>query len=484
MQFKSSSSDLQTVVADLLAVACNEDDLATALAPLGADLAADLLAAAKDEEFSGKIGSALMLPTYGRLKAARLLLVGVGKGPAGSDAIRRAGGQTGTAARRKGAETVAMAIGALDADAATALVEGFTAGNYRFDRYKPASERKAVATSVLLLDGADAGGLARGAAIAAGVQLARDLVNAPAADIYPETLAQAAADLAGDAQGLSVEVWDAEKIRAAGMGGISAVGQASDRPARFVHMVYRPAGAAKAKLCLVGKGVTFDSGGLSIKPSDGMQTMRCDMGGAASVIGAMRAIRDLRPDVEVHGIFGAVENMINGRAYKLGDILTFYNGKTAEIHNTDAEGRLVLADCLAYASKLGMDAIVDMATLTGACVVALGPHYSGLFSRDDALAASLLQAADAAGDGLWRLPMPEHYKDMIKAEWAAMKNVGGREGGAITAALFLNEFVEGTPWAHCDIAGPAFLDKPHQHMVSGGSGAPVATLVRWVLARG
>jgi leucyl aminopeptidase len=212
-----------------------------------------------------------------------------------------------------------------------------------------------------------------------------------------------------------------------------------------------------------------------------MMTMRCDMGGSAVVIGVLRAIASLRPDVEVHGIVGAVENMCGANSFKLGDILKIRNGKTVEVHNTDAEGRLVLADCLSYASELKPDTIIDFATLTGACVVALGEYYTGLFTNDDDLAAQLLSQADDAGEGLWRLPLPEFYKAKLKAEWGDIKNLGGRPAGATTAALFLSEFVEeGIPWAHCDVAGPTFLDKPFRDFATGGTGAMVSTITQWL----
>jgi leucyl aminopeptidase len=231
------------------------------------------------------------------------------------------------------------------------------------------------------------------------------------------------------------------EIQARGMGGIVGVGQGSARKPRFVHLRYEPAGGAKAHVALVGKGVTFDSGGLSIKPSDGMLTMRCDMAGAAAVIGTMKAIAATRPNVRVDVIFGAVENMPSSNAYKLGDILTMYSGKRVEIHNTDAEGRLVLADCLHYASELKPDVVVDLATLTGAAVVALGDWYSALYSREESTAAGLLAAADRSGEGAWRMPLPDLYRDKIKAEWGETKNTGGRAAGSITAALFLSDFV-------------------------------------------
>jgi leucyl aminopeptidase len=291
-------------------------------------------------------------------------------------------------------------------------------------------------------------------------------------------MAERAHSLASDQ--LTVEIWDEARIRDAGMGGIIGVGQGSTRPPCLIHCHYRPSGTPRRTIALVGKGVTFDSGGLSIKPSSGMLTMRCDMAGGATVLGVMRAIRDIQPDVEVHGIVGAVENMTGGDAMKLGDILHMHNGKTVEVHNTDAEGRLVLADCLSFASSLGVDQVVDIATLTGAVVVALGEDFTGLFTGDEEIASGLLESAETTGEGLWRLPLHQAYKKKLKAEWADLKNLGDRWGGSITAALFLSEFVDGPQWAHLDIAGPAFHERKHGHFASGATGTMVSTLTDWV----
>ena len=246
------------------------------------------------------------------------------------------------------------------------------------------------------------------------------------------------------------------------------------------NLHYKPTGTPRKKIAIVGKGVTFDAGGLSLKSSAGMQTMRCDMAGSGSVLGAFRSLKDIKPDVEVHGLIGAVENMCAANSYKLGDILKMYSGKTVEVHNTDAEGRLVLADCLAYGSKLGVDAMVDLATLTGACVVALGNYYTALFTNSESISSELQDAANNCGEGMWRLPLPDFYKPMLKAEWGDIKNVGGRAAGSIPAALFLSEFVTDTEWAHLDIAGSAFYDNTFQHFVPGATGSMVETLCDWI----
>lgn len=469
-------ADLST---DLLAIGVRQDAVADTLSSVLGDAGAAFAEAAAQDEFTGKLGSKAVYPAMGAGGARRVALLGLGA-DADADAIRRAAGQAGTVARDKKAGSVALVLGDLDAVATGAAVEGFAAGNYRYDRYKLEADRKPAAEQLVFVGKADDRILHHGVAVAAGQSFARDLVNAPAADIYPESLAQEALALADDR--ITVDVWDEDRIRAAGMGGIIAVGQGSERRPRLIHVHYKPEGEAKRKIGLVGKGVTFDAGGLSIKPSAGMMTMRCDMGGGATVLGVMRAIKDIRPDVEVHGFVGAVENMVSGGSYKLGDILTMYNGKTVEVHNTDAEGRLVLADCLHLACQQGLDALVDIATLTGAAVVALGDHYTALYSNDEPLAESLLGRAASAGEGLWRMPLPDFYKEMLKAEWGHIKNVGGRPAGSITAALFLSEFVDGPAWAHLDIAGPAFLDKPKRHFAQGGTGAMVPTLTRWVCA--
>ncbi len=478
MRFAFASDSLASRTTDVLVVGVALNGLPAALAGFG-EFAPRLEALARDEDFTGKAGSSLSAPTYGNAAAPRVLLVGLG-GATPND-LRAAAGLAGFQARARGARNVSFAAPAVTVTGrdVRAMAEAFAEGNYRFDKYKSETSRKAAAESFTFVGIAeDADAIARAEALIGGQALARDLVNEPAAEIYPETLAQIAQDLAGDR--VDVTVLDEVAIRDRGMGGITAVGQGSTRKPRLVHMTYTPAGAPKGHLALVGKGVTFDSGGLSLKPSDGMLTMRCDMAGAAAVIGAMKAVAALQPQVKVTAVFGAVENMPSGDSYKLGDILKMYNGKRVEIHNTDAEGRLVLADCLSYVSELRPDAVVDLATLTGAAVIALGDWYSAVYTRSDELAAGLSGAATDAGEGVWRMPLPDLYRDKLKAEWGDLKNVGGRAGGSITAALFLSDFVTVEKWAHVDIAGPAFLDSTLMHYAAGGTGTMVRTLARWI----
>jgi leucyl aminopeptidase len=476
MRVAFASSSLAQTQADLLVIGVPADKVAGTLAGLG-DFAAPLTAVAADEEFTGKPGSTLGAPTYGRISATRVLLVGIGAGTLAD--VRAAAGSAGKEGRARGAKTIALAfpdstVGSAELRAA---IEAFAEGNYKFDKYKSTGKKPAAESVVFVGLQEDTAAVARSLALVSGQELARDLVNEPADEIYPESLAAVAKGLESDT--VSVLVLDETAIREKGMGGIYGVGKGSARPPRFIHMTYTPKGESKGHIAFVGKGVTFDSGGLSLKPSEGMMTMRCDMAGAAAVIGAMKAIAALAPAVKVTAIVGAVENMPSGTSYKLGDILKMYNGKNVEIHNTDAEGRLVLADCLSYATELQPDALVDLATLTGAAVVALGDWYSALYTRSDTLAGTLTARAGEAGEGVWRMPLPDLYKDKIKAEYGDIKNVGGRAGGSITAALFLAEFTTLENWAHIDIAGPAFLDAALMHYAPGGTGTMVRTLARW-----
>jgi leucyl aminopeptidase len=327
--------------------------------------------------------------------------------------------------------------------------------------------------------GINSADLSWGKEVGQAMLLVRELVNLPANIIYPETFVARAAEVAV-ASGLEMEVWDEMRLRKERCGSLLGVAQGSTRPPRLLILRY-PGKKAQAPLALVGKGVTFDSGGLSLKPTDSMLTMKCDMAGAATVLGTMQAIANLKLDTPVIGLMGLVENMVSGTSFKLGDVLTARNGKTIEIHNTDAEGRLVLADVLDVAIEHKPAGIIDLATLTGACVVALGVDISGLMTNNPQLQTRLQQAAQATGEEVWPLPMTEHFSEQVKGKVADLKNMGdGRWGGAITAAKFLEEFVGGYPWVHIDIAGPAFYDAPKPFQDAGGTGAMLPTLVELI----
>jgi leucyl aminopeptidase len=320
--------------------------------------------------------------------------------------------------------------------------------------------------------------LDRGARVAAAVALARDLVNEPAGTLTPSRLAEVAAEVASGC-GLALTVWDEAAIAREGLGGLAGVARGSDEPPRLICLEHTPDGATqRARIALVGKGITFDSGGLSIKTAEGMETMKTDMSGAAAVLATMSAIHALVPDVAVVAIVPASENMPGGRATKPGDVLRIRNGTTVEVLNTDAEGRLVLADALSLAVEAGVDAIVDLATLTGACKIALGPKIAGLMGNQDGWTEQVRAAAERAGESVWPLPLPDEYRRSIDSDVADVKNIGSdRWGGALTAGLFLREFVGSVPWAHLDIAGPARSSEDDGYLRKGGTGWGVRTLL-------
>lgn len=363
------------------------------------------------------------------------------------------------------------------------ITEGFILGIHTDNRFKSDVEKQEIkleSVEILGLSNQEEA-IKKAKIITEGVILARELVNSPANYINPLTMAELAQNLATE-YNLTLNILEEKDCQELGMGAFLGVAKASDLPPKFIHLIYKPQNTPKRKLAIVGKGLTFDSGGLNLKVNGGIETMKMDMGGAAATFGTVKAIAQLKPDVEVHFISAVTENMISGKAMHPGDILTASNGKTIEINNTDAEGRLTLADALVYADKLGVDAIIDLATLTGACVVALGEDIAGLWSSDDSLANQIKIAGESAGEKFWQMPLETKYFDGLKSAIADMKNTGPRYGGSITAALFLEKFVEKTPWAHLDIAGPVWTDKPNGITNNqGGTGFGVRTLVNWVL---
>jgi leucyl aminopeptidase len=473
-----TSAPLHDAAVDLLAMGAS-DAWATELSGLDKKFDGHLLPLLKQKSFTGKPGSSLVVPSLGRIAARELMIVGVGdRNP---EAVIRGAGKVGRQARDNGARTVGLALGGKLA--AGALVEAVGTGNYTYDKFKPEAERTP-AVEKLLLHAASDDGVAAAAARLKWQDFTRDLVNGPAAEVYPASLVDAAKKL-GKLPHTTVEVLDLAQLQKGGAVGIVAVGQGSDNAPYEAIVRYRPPGA-RAHLALVGKGVTFDSGGLSLKTSAGMQTMRCDMAGAATVLGAIATAAELKLPVAVTAFIGCVENMNGGNSYKLGDVLAYRNGVTVEIHNTDAEGRLVLADCLIDACKEpGVTDVIDVATLTGAIVVALGPDFTGMYTPDDGLAAELDACSKQVGEAVWRMPLHEPYKAMLKGDWGQIKNVTGKpDAGSGTAALFLQHFVDGKRWAHLDIAGSAFFEKPSGAYAAGGTGQIVRTLVNWIASRG
>jgi leucyl aminopeptidase len=441
------------------------------------------------EKFQGKIGQVTHIHTNGGLPSRRVVVVGLGRRrDTTAESLRRAASAGVRRARDLGAKNVAIEVlgDRLPArQRAQSVVEGAILGTYTFDRYKREKTDKHVET--LRLSEPDgryrreaAEGAKRGQIFAEATWFARDLINAPANDVHPTHLAEVAAEIA-KVGGIKLQVLERAECKKLGMGLFLGVAAGSEQPPKFIHLSWTPSRSRK-KVAVIGKGITFDSGGLDLKSAEGMLRMKDDMSGAAAVLGIMRALPALKPQVEVHGLIAATENMPSGAAIRPGDVLRAMNGTTVEIGNTDAEGRLTLADGICYAiQKINADEIVDMATLTGACVVALGPLVSGLFANNDDLAKRLLTAADAAGERVWRLPLVDEYRENLKSDVADMNNVGPRGGGAITAGLFLKEFAGDRPWAHFDIAGPAFLEKDTPLAPKGGTGCAVRTILSYLM---
>jgi len=437
-------------------------------------------------EFSGKAFETAVLHRPQDLAARRLVVIGAGKSDKFTTAdLRRVSGAAVRFLKPKSMPVVALALeaGAAASEQAGAAVEGALLGDFEPDQYKTEKkETKPVETFIAVVPGGEpalAGAAQRAEIIANAQNFARALVSEPANRMTPSLLAERACQVAAE-EGLECEVLDQDRMRQLGMGALLGVAQGSAEPPVLIVMRYRPAEAPEppAHLGLIGKGVTFDSGGISIKPSEGMEKMKYDMAGAAAVIGAMHAIARLRPAIAVTALAPAVENMPGGRAQRPGDIVTTLAGKTVEVVNTDAEGRLILADVLTYARRQGCTHLVDAATLTGAIVVALGYVYIGVFASDDALRERVLEAGRAAGDKLWPMPLDDDYKEQLKSAFADLPNTGGRWGGAVTAAMFLKEFADTTPWAHLDIAGTAWLEEAKPYLAKGPSGVPVRTLLQ------
>jgi leucyl aminopeptidase len=447
------------------------------------DAAADLVSTG---EFSGKMLETTLLHHPAKLKCKRLLLIGGGKAKKFSTLeLRRLAGTAVRAMKPKGIRSFAFLApaGIPPEDAVKAIAEGAFIGNFDPDTYKSDRKDQQVDEITVVAQG-DHGKLQKsldeGRIIGESQNFTRDLVNEPSNRMTPTILAERARKMSEEV-GLKCEVYGADKLKELKMGAFWSVAQGSDEPPALIIMRYEPAGAPeKPFLGLVGKGVTFDTGGISIKPADGMEKMKYDMAGGAAMIGAMRAIALLQPNIKVIGIVCATENMPSGKAQKPGDVQIAMSGKSIEIINTDAEGRLVLADGLFYARQLGCTHLVDAATLTGACVVALGYVNAGVFANDEKMYEQFSRALNKAGEKMWRLPLDEEYKESIRSGIADIVNSGGRWGGAITAAMFLKEFAEDTPWMHLDIAGTAWMEENKPWIAKGPSGIAVRSLIEFV----
>jgi len=446
----------------------------------------------KSEKFEGKPEQIVHVNTAGRLPTRRVLLVGLGiRKELNAERVRRAATAALRRSRDLGAKVVSTALlgdGLPGKIRAQALAEGALLGMYTFDRYKREKNEKAVQELRVVdpqarLAAEVRDGLTLGEIFAGATCFARDLVNEPPNEVTPTYLAKVAAQIA-KAGRLKLRVYDRAACRRMGMGAYLGVAQGSEEPPRFIHLTYTPRRRARRKIAVVGKGITFDSGGLDLKTAEGMLRMKDDMSGAAAVLAVMKVLPALGLPLEVHGIIAATENMPSGRAQRPGDIVRAMSGTTIEIGNTDAEGRLTLADALAYAvGEVRPQEIIDLATLTSAIVVALGNSCSGVMWNDKPLADRVLAAAEAAGERMWPLPLIDEYKELLKSDVADLNNVGPRGGGAITAGIFLREFAGSTPWVHLDIAGTAFSEKDLPLGPKGGTGVGVRTLLTYLMTQ-
>ncbi len=482
MEIKVQTGELLQAESDLAVLGCFED------IPLP-DALADLLIAG---DFSGRAGQTLLLYPRGAVAPKRLLLVGLGKREkATAETIRRESATAVKEAQKLKVAAVTIAVNgelALEPEmAAQAFAEGIELGAYRFWRYRTGltdEQTFDVKRSTVFAKAGErtSAGVAAGQVIARGVNFARDLVNGPGYAMNPPALGEEAVKL-GQRLGLKVTVLDMAQLIEGGFGGILAVGKGSEHEPRFIVMEYGQAKTGTPTLCLVGKGLTFDSGGLSLKPAEAMETMKSDMGGAAAVFGAMQVVAELKLPLHVVGLVSAAENMPSGNAYRPGDIVKTLSGKTIEVLNTDAEGRIILSDALFYAQRYNPDAIIELSTLTGAIIIALGSHAIGMFVTDQALADKVSRAGEISGERVWQFPMWEEYHQMVKSEIADLKNLAGRAAGSITAGTFLAAFVGDYPFVHLDIAGTAWVDRPAKpYDTHGGTGVGVRLLAEFLRA--
>jgi len=506
MKIRGTSNAIQDVACDAVVVgvvrakAQQEDNnqkgviLSTAIQAVDSTLGGLISQMSADGEFKGNLGELTTIHTMGKLAPKRIVLVGLGtQGTITTQSIRRASAIASRHLQQTGAQQIALAISLEQANlsaepVAQAEVEGAILGLYSFRKYQhtdATNDSSGIETILLVTDSADeaihAEAIRRGFVLAEATNFARNLVNEPPNVLTPTELANRASTMAQQ-NGLECEILDRPQMQELGMGGLLGVAQGSVEPPKFIILRYRgTANSTDKGMALVGKGITFDTGGISIKPASGMDEMKGDMAGAAAVIGAMQAIAELKPAINVTALVSSTENMPSGTAYRPGDILRIMNGKTIEIVNTDAEGRLVLADALSYAVKEGLSPIIDVATLTGGIVVALGHTMTGMFCNDEQLSAEIIAAGQTAGEKFWPMPLDAEYAEQIKSDIADIKQTGGRTANAVTAAKILENFVGDAAWAHLDIAGTSYVDSKKPYQEKGSTGVAVRTLAELAL---
>lgn len=491
MEIKVLNAELKEQACDVLVVGMYEKtEVLTGVAASIDEALGDLITEfmIKKDKFEGKYNTTYLLQTYGKIPASKVLVVGLGEKE--KFTLNKLRGLSAKIIKKVScikAKKVCIDLGKLEFDASQSgqvVAEGALIGEYSFDKYKTKKDDNKIKIEEFVLVEKDSekvtklkNGVEKGIKIANAMAFTRDLANEPAQYATPTKLAEIAKKI----EGVKTKIYEKEDIEKMEMGAFLAVGKGSKEFPKFIHMKYTPQNP-KRKIAIIGKGITFDSGGLDLKPASSMLTMKDDMSGAACVLSVMNTLRLFNPNVEVHGIIAACENMPSGTSYKPGDILTAKNKKTIEIDNTDAEGRLTLADALCYACELGVDEIIDIATLTGACMVALGTQAGGIMGNNQELIEKLIKTAEENGERFWQLPMYEEYMENLKSDVADMKNTGGRWGGASAAGVFLQEFVKDVKWAHLDIAGVAFLESPQKELIKGATGVGVRTLLNYILS--
>jgi leucyl aminopeptidase len=493
MEIKAIAGDIVKIETGAIIVNYFEDakQLEGDAAAVDAALNGAISQLVKQGDIKGKLNEITLLHSPGKLPSGRIVITGLGKkSELTLDKLRGAVGETCRYLRQKSVDRIASGLqgagvnGIKTEDAVQAITEGAILGLYAFRRHMTKKKNDYTEVKEFALVGREekimTPAVTRAKVIAEAVNWARDMVNEPSNFMTPADMAEAARKIGAD-YGLKVEVLEKQQMASLGMGALLGVAQGSQQPPRFIILSYKGKKSDAVDMALVGKGITFDSGGIDIKPQEGMHEMKGDMAGGASVLAALMAIAQLKPAINVTAIVPATENMPSGTAQKPGDVVKAMNGKTIEVLNTDAEGRLILADALSYAKKLDAKNIIDIATLTGAIRAALGTICTGVFTNNQPLVDKLIAAGKEVGELAWQFPMFEEYDEQIKSEVADIKNLGGRYAGAITAAKFLAEFINGTPWVHMDIAGTSDTDKDKGYLVKGATGTPVRTLVNLVL---
>lgn len=494
MDIRISFSDLPKLAKDAILVDCYEGSkqLEEGTAAVDKQLGGVITQLIRRGEIKGKLKEINLVYSMGKLPAPKVVILGLGKkNELTTERIRVAAAEAVKYLAQKKVETAGLlpfSGNNLGAEVVgQAITEGALLGSYTFRSHitkapetKPVKRLDIVSQDKMLIRSLREGSR-KGQIVAEAANLARDLVNEPSNIMTPGKLAQTAVEIAQKYQ-LGIQVIERKEMQTLGMGGLLSVAKGSQEPPKFVILDYRGAESDLVDIALIGKGITFDSGGISIKPSEGMADMKGDMAGGASVIAALSAIAQYKPRINVMAIIPATENLPSGTSFKPGDIITIMNGKTVEIVTTDAEGRLILADAISYALKKGVKKIVDVATLTGACHVALGDVCTGAFGNDQPFMDQMIKAGKESGECMWQMPMNEEYKELNKSDVADLKNSGGRYGGAISAAWFLGEFAGQTPWIHLDIAGTSDISKDRGYLVKGATGVPVRTLVNLVMS--